>query len=109
MTELINKFERSKRDSNSKPVDSLYNTNIDTPKCNSIILSPVLEIKTILNSNVDNNNNNNNKVIVKKELAYITNYKDPVEITTNEISRNGLLNKERMFSQNKTNNTITHN
>ena len=67
-------------------------------------MNPALEIKTILNSNVDNNNN---KVIVKKELAYITNNSDPVEITTNEVSRGGLLNKERMFSQNKTNNTKT--
>ena len=67
-------------------------------------MNPSLEIKTILNSNVDNNNN---KVIVNKELAYITNYKDPVEITTNEIIRSGLLNKERMLSQNKTNHTKT--
>ena len=67
-------------------------------------MNPGLEIKTILNSNVDNHNN---KVIVKKELAYITNNKDQVEITTNEVSRSGLLNKERMFSQNKTNNTKT--
>ena len=78
--EVINKLERRKRNLNSKPVDSLYNMNIDTQKCNSIILNPALEIKRTLNSNVDNNNN---KVIVKKELEYITNYKDPVEITTN--------------------------
>ena len=84
--EVINKLERRKSNLNSKPVDSLYNTNIDTPKCDLIILIPALEIKTILNSNVDNNNN---KVIVKKELAYITNYKDQVEITTNKISRIG--------------------
>ena len=32
--EVINKLERRKSNLNSKPVDSLYNTNIDTPKCN---------------------------------------------------------------------------
>ena len=64
-------------------------------------MNPALEIKTILHSNVDNNNK------VKKELAHIINYKDPVEITTHEVSHSGLLNKERIFPQNKTNNTKT--
>ena len=99
---VINKLERSTRDSNSKLVDSLYNSNFDTPQCASIILKPALDINTILNTNVDNNSN---KKIEKVELKYITNNKDPTEITTNEVSSSGLFNNETIISQNKTNNT----
>ena len=100
--EVIRKFERSKRNSNSKPVDSSYNSNIDAPKFTSTIFKSALDINTVLNTSIDNNSN---KMIEKQELEYITNNIDPVAITTNEDSRSGLYNKKRMFSQNKINNT----
>ena len=100
--ELIRNFERSKRNSNSKPVDSSYNSNIDAPKFTSTIFKSALDINTVLNTSIDNNSN---KMIEKQELEYITNNIDPVAITTNEDSRSGLYNKKRMFSQNKINNT----
>ena len=65
-------------------------------------MKPALDINTILNTNVDNKSK---KMIEKNELEYITNNKDRAAITTNQVSRSGLFNKEIILSQNKINNT----
>ena len=62
MKEVINKFEKSKRDSNSKPVDSSYSSNIDSPKCTSIILKSNLDI-----NNNDQNINNYTILVTKTD------------------------------------------
>ena len=66
MIEVMNKFEKSKRDSNRKPVDSSYNPNIDSPKCTSIILKPALDIK-----NNDQNINNYTIIVTKTDEKII--------------------------------------
>ena len=66
MKEVINKFEKSKRDSNSKPVDSSYSSNIDSPKCTSIILKPALDI-----NNNDQHINNYTIIVTKTDKKII--------------------------------------
>ena len=66
MKEVINKFERIKRDSNSNPVDSSCNSNIDTPKCTLIILKPALDI-----NNTDQHINTYTLIITKTDEKII--------------------------------------